>query len=156
MFGILYSIKILSKQKKKWKNSPFTEEQESWTILEYGALRNYLQVGRKFRTHFKLSPRKAPCMNSFKSLVDRFIIEKPTTIPAAVKGSVSGAEQRVVTPVLAQWVKMVVHEAVSCGRAISVTELAGKFDISRSSAWTLLKNQLSDHIRHTDRKQLYH
>ena len=68
----------MSKQKKKQPNSPFTGEQESWTILENSALRNYLQVRRKFRTHFKLSPRKVPCINSFKSVVIRFIIEKKT------------------------------------------------------------------------------
>ena len=38
---------------------------------------------------------------------------------------------------------MEVDNAVSGGRAISVTELAGKLIISQSSAWRLLKNQLS-------------
>ena len=93
----------MSKPKKKRTNSPFAEEQESWTILEYCALRNFLQVRRKFRTHFKLSPYQVPCINSFKNLVNRFIIEKPKTIPAAGKGSGSGAKQRVVTPELLVW-----------------------------------------------------
>ena len=80
---ILLDIYILKRfdvlTKKKWSNSPLTEEQESWTILEYGKLRSYLQDRRKFREHFKLSPRRVPCINSFKSLVNRFIIEKPIT-----------------------------------------------------------------------------
>ena len=46
----------MSKPEKKRPNSPFTEEQESWTMLKYGALRNYVLVRRKFGTHFKLSP----------------------------------------------------------------------------------------------------
>ena len=53
----------MSKPEKEKTNSPFTEEQESWTILEYGTLRNYLNVIKKFRTHFKLSPRQVPCIN---------------------------------------------------------------------------------------------
>ena len=54
-------------------NAPFTEEQETWIILEYGALRNYLQVRRKFRLHYKLSPAKVPGICAFERLISRFI-----------------------------------------------------------------------------------
>ena len=72
----------MSSPKKKWTNSPFTEKQEFWTILEYGALRNFIQVTKKLRTPFKLSPYQVPCIN----FGNRFIIENPKTKHAALKG----------------------------------------------------------------------
>ena len=78
-------------------------------------------------------------------------MKKSITIPAAGNWCGSGAKQRVVTPDLAHGVKMVADEAVSC--AISVRELAGKFDISRSSAWRLLNNQLSYKAYKPERKR---
>ena len=45
-------------QRGQRSNSPFTSEQETWIILEFGALRNCLAVRRKLRLHYVLSPRK--------------------------------------------------------------------------------------------------
>ena len=60
---------IMSALRGQRSNAPFTEEQETWIILEYGALRNYLQVRRKFRLHYKLSPAKVPGICAFQRLI---------------------------------------------------------------------------------------
>ena len=57
--------------RKRRSDAPFSEEQETWIILEYGSLRNILQVRRKFRIHFKLFPQNVPNVNAFERLVQR-------------------------------------------------------------------------------------
>ena len=60
-------------QRGQRSNSPFTSEQETWIILEFGALRNCLAVRGKFRLHYGLSAKKVPSVKAFDRLVDWFI-----------------------------------------------------------------------------------
>ena len=117
-------------------------------------LKSYLQIRRKFKTHFKRSPRKVSCIRSFKSLVNRLIIEKPITILAAGKGSRSGAKQRVVTPDLAKRVEMVVDEAVKVVELFLLQNLQESLIYPDHQLGDFLK--INSHIKHTNRKRLYH
>ena len=73
-------------------------------------------------------------MHTLRILANNLIIKKPKETTANGNGIGSGPIQRVVTDELGQMVRIVVDDAVNCGRAISAT----KFNISLTSAWGLL------------------
>ena len=56
-------------------NSLFSDEEDNWIILEYGALRWALSVRRKFRIVFKKHPEDVPPVVTFKRLIKRFVEE---------------------------------------------------------------------------------
>ena len=76
----------MSEVRKKRSNRLFTYSQEIWIILEYGALRNALQVRRNFREQFNIHPRQIPSVKAFKRLIDRFIVGGELKPPAKTGG----------------------------------------------------------------------
>ena len=63
----------MSSSAKRLKNSPFTVEQETCIILEYGTTRNITQVRCGFGRKFGVRPRNVPPCIAFRRLADRFI-----------------------------------------------------------------------------------
>ena len=68
--------------------SPFTEEEQKWVILEFGAVRSIIQVRRNFRKAFKMAPKNVPSLDAFLRQVNRFLDRgevnhvKPTCQPS--------------------------------------------------------------------------
>ena len=52
-------------------DSPFSDDEAVWIVLQYGALRSLTAVRRKFGTHFQRR-NNVPSKMAFKRLVDRF------------------------------------------------------------------------------------
>ena len=76
----------VSPRRGQRKNSPFTKEQETWIVLEFGAIRNCLTVKRKFRSKFKVDPRNVPSIVAFERLVERFFSTPGHVRPALPTG----------------------------------------------------------------------
>ena len=119
---------------KRWSNSPFPEEQELWIILEFGELRNVLQVRRKFRIHFKVISKKVPNVNAFKQLVDWFI-NKGDTKPKEK----TGGKQSTVDPDMVGRIKSFIDDWVKNNDQVSVKDISTSFDISMSKAWRIMR-----------------
>ena len=68
--------------RRQRSDAPFTEEQETWLILEYGAVKNISVLKRHFQQHFVITTRKVPSYMAFKRLVERFIATQGTLHPA--------------------------------------------------------------------------
>ena len=52
-------------------NSPFSDDEAVWIVLQYGALRSLTAVCQKFGTHFQRR-NNVPSKMAFKRQVDRF------------------------------------------------------------------------------------
>ena len=55
-----------------WKDCPFTQEERTWIIFEFGRLQSVIEVRRSFRNYFKKAPYQVPRYNAFFRLVSRF------------------------------------------------------------------------------------
>ena len=98
----------MTPQRGQRSNAPFTPEQETWIILEFGALRNCLAVRRTFRLHYGLSPRKVPSVKAFEGLVERFI-----TTDGELRGmKQSGGAKTIIDEDLVKKVKDLVDSAL--------------------------------------------
>ena len=53
-------------------SSPFSSEEETWIILDYGTLKNTLLVRRAFSIQFKKNPKNIPDIMAFNRLIKRF------------------------------------------------------------------------------------
>ena len=118
-------------------DSPFTPEQETWIILEFGALRNCLTVRRRFRLHYGLSPRKVPSIEAFKRLVKRFI-----TTDGELRGKQIGGAPTIINEDLVNAVKDFVDSKVLMKQSVSVTGIGKALQISPSTAWRILRKRL--------------
>ena len=87
----------LSPKRAQRKNSPFTKDQETWIILEYGSVKNVLTVKRRFRTKNKLHPYQVPRVAAFERLVERFFTTEGQVRPAVSAGRPPIAEELVQT-----------------------------------------------------------
>ena len=128
----------MSLVRKRRSNSPFTEEQEIWIILEFGALRNVLQVQRNFRIHFKVHSRLVPNVKAFKRLVDRFINEGDTK--PKVK---TGGKQSTVDLDMVGTIKSFIDDRIKNNDQVSVKDISTSFDISMSKAWRIMRKHLN-------------
>ena len=54
----------------------FPDEQETWIILEYGAVKSYRVDRRNFRQKFGVHPKNVPKDTTFKRLIDRLVVNK--------------------------------------------------------------------------------
>lgn len=126
-----------SPRRAQRQNAPFTKEQETWIILEYGASRNCLAVRRKFRHQFKVNPRKVPLTNAFQRLVDRFIETQGELRPRARSGGRPPFSDELV-----QRVKDFLLPFYRQKRTVSVTTLASSLNISFSMAWRIARKKL--------------
>ena len=57
-------------------NSPFTEEEKIQIILEYGKLRNQLQVRQAFRLQLNVNPKNVLMVMCFRRGIERVILER--------------------------------------------------------------------------------
>ena len=127
----------MSEVRKKQSNRLFTYSQEIWIILEYGALRNALQVRRNFREHFKIHPRQIPSVKAFKRLIDRFIVGGELKPPAK-----TGGQQCTINEEIIGTVKDYVDSKVKKGEHPSVNEIAIALQLSHSMTWRILRKNL--------------
>ena len=60
--------------RRQRSDAPFTEEQETWLILEYGAVKNITVLRRHFQQHFKITSRKSKpsTLAELKTTVESF------------------------------------------------------------------------------------
>lgn len=133
----------MPKQRKKNVNSPFTDAQENWMILEYGAVRSFVQVRRNFMKKYpSIEKYNIPGVISFQRIIHKFVAEIDAPPGTSSGSSGSGRKASVMTPDLVQKVKSFVDDSCEKGISISSTTIASKFDISFSTAYTILKKKL--------------
>ena len=119
------------------KNSPFSEEQATWVVLEYGAHRNITVVRRKFRTHYKLAPKFVPSRMAFQRLVDRFIESNGHVHPQL--GSVGRPHfHEELAEKIRDFLKPFRHNK----KYVSLRTIANEFNISIPTAWRVLRKKL--------------
>ena len=70
---MVIGYRVCSFQIRMSPPSPFTEEEQKWVGLEFGAVKSIIQVRRNFRKAFGKEPRKVPPNGAFLRLVDRFL-----------------------------------------------------------------------------------
>ena len=75
-------------------DSPFTKDQESWIILDYGATRSCTQVRRNFRKEYKVEPAYIPSVMAFHRVVQRFLVSKGHTRTKKPPGPPSTTSQQ--------------------------------------------------------------
>lgn len=121
---------------EKRLNSPFTNEESTWTILEYGALRNVTAVRRKFRGHFKKQKDSVPSHTAFKRLIDRFH-ESGDTTPAKSSGGRPQCPEEQVDKVR-QFVKPYQDRSES----ISIPAISKALDIPPTTVWRIMRKRL--------------
>ena len=94
---ILTSLKFTDLANSKMrKNSPFTEEQQTFIILKYGEVGSISQVKRAFGTRFHPKhPRNAPSFCQIQRVVDRFLTtgsvnpSSPPGLPPTLEGDIT-------------------------------------------------------------------
>ena len=116
-------------------NSPFCDEEETWIILEYGALRCALAVRRTFRNFFKKNPRDIPPLNAFKRLIKRFI-EEGEVKPQLPGGRPPLSEETVEE--VRNFLLPYQQQQVS----ISISFITHSLNLSYGTVWTILRKKL--------------
>jgi transposase len=117
-------------------NSPFTKDQSTWIIFQYGALRNCLAVRRKFRLHFMISPSKIPHISAFKRLVARF----SGTGDVSPKSKTGGRPD--ITDEMVEDVKDFLLPYTTSRKSVSLNTLANSLGISYTTAWRIVRKRL--------------
>ena len=113
--------------------SPFTTEQETWIVVQYGQLNSIIKVKRKFRNHYKLSPHNIPDQKQFARVVDRFL----------ERGNVqhkksSGRPVSQVTDENARRVKDIIEN----DSTKSIRQISTDLNLSVWTVWQLLRRTL--------------
>lgn len=125
-----------SVRRGKRMNSPFTDEQETWIVLEFGAVRNCLAVRRRFRTKFHVAPRKIPSVVAFQRIIGRFHSTLGHVRPAVPKGRPPISEETVDA------VRQYLAPFVERKEAVSLRLIAESLHISISTVWRVLRKRL--------------
>ena len=109
--------------------SPFTPEQESQIVLQYGKLESIVKLRKWFRLHYNLEPQHVPGRNQFQRVINRF---KNTNSTA--HGKPSGR------PVSARTEDNVerIRELVTNDSTLSIRNIV----LSFGTVWTILRKNL--------------
>lgn len=126
----------VSPRRGQRKNSPFTKEQETWIVLEFGAIRNCLTVKRKFRSKFKVDPRNVPSIVAFERLVERFFSTPGHVRPALPTGRSPLSEE------IVQRVREHLSPFVERGESVSLRKAADYLHLSYSTVWRVVRKRL--------------
>ena len=104
--------------------TPFTTDQETWIIIQYGQLQNVTKVKRNVKIHFNLSPHKVPDRRQFSRIVERFLAtgsvkqKKPSGRPLSVVTDENAA---------------IVDELIENDPRISIRQISSKINLSVGS-----------------------
>ena len=116
-------------------NCPFSKQQATWIILQYGELKNTLSVKRKFRLHFKVSPFKVPHITAFDRLVARF----SKTGVVSAKSRTGG--KPIITDEMVQEVKDFLLPHTTSKQVVSLQTMANTLGISHTTAWRTVREK---------------
>ena len=116
-------------------NSPFTTEEETWIILEFGALKNILLVRRAFRIKFKKNPKEVPLIMAFRRLVERFQQEGEVK-PQVPAGRPPLSEEQVEE--VRAFLKPYQQKQIS----VSVPFISVSLNMSVGTVWMILRKKL--------------
>ena len=122
--------------RRQRSDAPFTEEQETWLILEYGAVKNITVLRRHFQQHFKITSRKVPRYSAFKRLVERFIATQGTLHPPVLVGSPPLSEETVAL------VKGFVKGYQRRKESVSLATIASELNLHPSTVWRVVRKVL--------------
>lgn len=122
---------------KARKNSSFTNEQETWIILEYGAERSYTAVRRNFRQKFRVHHREVPALSAFKRLIDRFITSNGNKRPSDAHSGRPRCPDNVVKAV-----KDFLDSFLARNESVSLRRVACEFGLSLSTVWRIVRQRL--------------
>lgn len=115
-------------------NSPFSNDEAIWIVLQYGALRSLTTVRRKFGTHFQKN-HNIPSRMAFKRLVDRFQTTGNTS-PSRPQGRTAVSED------LVQKVRHLVKPFQENRQSISVPTIAKSLHASTATVWRIMRKKL--------------
>lgn len=117
-------------------NTPFSKDQQTWLVLEFGKVRNISTLRRKFRLHFGIAPRNVPNYSAFARLIERFTVSKGQVRPQVPAGN-HPPKQDVV-----QQVKELLECHQENQTPISLRSAAQRLNLSATTVWRVARRQL--------------
>ena len=118
----------------KRTNTPFSDDEAVWIVLQYGAVRNLTAVRRKFGTHFQ-KRNNVPSKMAFKRLVERFQ-KTGNTSPAQPQGRTANSEN------LIEKIRELVKPFQENQQSISVPTIAKQLNASTATVWRIMRKKL--------------
>ena len=115
------------------KPSPFSPDQESQIVLQYGRLGSIVKLRRWFRLHYNLHPQHVPGRKQFERVIKRF-----TSTNSTAHGKTTGRPSSARTEDNVERIQQLISDDMT----LSIRRISALVLLSIGSVWNILRKNL--------------